>query len=220
MICFVITIFIFRSEYIKLGKNKEDEESILESNLSFDYKNTKFDKVITISREYGSGGRYVAQLLAKKLNIPCYDREIIRLTAKESGFTRDFVEQADENKNSFYENDDRMFIAEAKVIKKLAKKSCVIVGRCADYILRDNKNIIKVFLYSDVSSKEKRAIKYYNLDKKNALEQINIINRDRAKHYKYYTEHDWKSLDNYDMMLNVDKYGVEKTAENIADMLR
>jgi len=220
VICFVITIFIFRSEYIKLGKNKEDEESILESNLSFDYKNTKFDKVITISREYGSGGRYVAQLLAKKLNIPCYDREIIRLTAKESGFTRDFVEQADENKNSFYENDDRMFIAEAKVIKKLAKKPCIIVGRCADYILRDNKNIIKVFLYSDVSSKEKRAIKYYNLDKKNALEQINIINRDRAKHYKYYTEHDWKSLDNYDMMLNVDKYGVEKTAENIADMLR
>lgn len=219
VICFIITIFIFRSEYIKLGKNKEDEESILESNLSFDYKNTKFDKVITISREYGSGGRYVAQLLAKKLNIPCYDREIIRLTAKESGFTRDFVEQAEENKNNFYENDDRMFIAEAKVIKKLAKKPCIIVGRCADYILKDNKNVIKIFLYSDDYSKEKRATKYYNLDKDIALEQINTINKDRAKHYKYYTDRDWKSLDNYDIMLNVDKYGVEKTADNIVDML-
>lgn len=219
VICFIITIFIFRSEYIKLGKNKEYEEVFEESSLIFDYKNTKFDKVITISREYGSGGRYVAQLLAKELNIPCYDKELIRLTAKESGFTKDFVRQADESRNNFYENDDRMFIAEVKVIKKLAKKPCIIVGRCADYILKDNKNVVKVFLYSDDRSKEKRAIKYYNLDKSVALEQVNIINKDREKHYKYYTERDWKNLDNYDIILNVDKYGVEKTAKNIADIL-
>ena len=219
VICFIITIFIFRSEYIKLGKNKEDEEVFEESSLIFDYKNTKFDKVITISREYGSGGRYVAQLLAKELNIPCYDKELIRLTAKESGFTKDFVRQADESRNNFYENDDRMFIAEVKVIKKLAKKPCIIVGRCADYILKDNKNVVKVFLYSDDRSKEKRAIKYYNLDKSLALEQVNTINKDREKHYKYYTERDWKNLDNYDIILNVDKYGVEKTAKNIADIL-
>lgn len=218
-ICFIITIFIFRSEYTKLGSNKRMGNDALAKEDNIISKNTNFNKVITISQEYGSGGRYVAKLLADILGIPCYDAEIIRLTALESGFTKDFVQKNDQTKKNFYAIDDQMFIAETKVIKKLSKNPCVIVGRCADYILRDNKNVIKIFLYSDDTSKEKRAIKYYNLDKNNAKKQINKINKERAKHYEYYTNRKWKDLNNYDFILNVDKCGVEKTAQNLANIL-
>lgn len=218
ILCFIITIFIFRSEYVKLGNFKKTKVQNGISTLN-DCKNPNFDKVITISREYGSGGRYVAKLLADKLNIPCYDAEIIRLTSIESGFSEGFVEKSDQVKKNFYELDDKMFIAETKVIKNLSKTPCIIVGRCADYILRTNKNVIKIFLYSDDDSKEKRAIKYYNVDKNNAKKQINKINKARAKHYEYYTNRKWKDLNNYDIILNVDKYGVEDTASNIANIL-
>ncbi len=220
IICFIITIFIFRSEYIKLGRNEIKEEKKETKVLEVNEKNINFSKVITIARDYGSGGRYVAQLLAKELGIHCYDKEIIRLTAKESGFTKDFVTQSEEIKKNYYVIDDRMFIAETKVIKNLAKSSCVIVGRCADYILKDKKNVVKVFLYSDDSDKEKRAVKYYNLNKKIAKKKINQINKERAKHYEYYTNRKWKDVNNYDIMLNVDSYGVEKTAKIIANILR
>ena len=219
VLSFTITIFIFRSEYSKLGKKKEIKEEKPIPNTTTINPHGNFDKVITISREYGSGGRYVAQLLARQRNIPCYDAEIIRLTAKESGFTKDFVEQIEETKDNFYANDDRMFIAETKVIKKLAENPCVIVGRCADYILKDQKNVVKIFLYSDQQSKIKRAIQYYHIDKQHAQKQIDQKNKQRSKHYKYYTNHDWKNVENYDIMLNVDTYGVEATAKNISNML-
>lgn len=218
ILCFIITIFIFRSEYVKLGSIKKTNNQN-ETNISNDNKNTNFDKVITISREYGSGGRYVAKLLADKLNIPCYDAEIINRTALESGFTKEFVEQSDQVKKNFYILDDKMFIAETKVIKNLAKNPCIIVGRCADYILKTNKNVVNIFLYSDDDSKEKRAIKYYGLNKDNAKKQISKINKNRAKHYEYYTNRKWKDLNNYDIILNVDKYGVEDTAKNIFNIL-
>ena len=218
ILCFIITIFIFRSEYVKLGKfvktKDQDKLEFLNNN-----KNINFDKVITISREYGSGGRYVAKLLADMLNIPCYDAEIIDHTALESGFTKEFVEQSDQIKKNFYILDDKMFIAETKVIKNLAKTPCVIVGRCADYILKTNKNVINIFLYSDDDSKQKRAIKYYGLNKNNAKKQISKINKNRAKHYEYYTNRKWKDLSNYDIILNVDKCGVEGTAKNIFNIL-
>ena len=110
-------------------------------------------------------------------------------------------------------------LTEEKVIKSVSKDSCVIVGRCADYILRKNKDLIKVFLYSDPSSKEKRAILYYGLKEKNILKEIEKIDKEREKHYKFYTGTDWKNFSNYDIMLNVDKYGVEKTADIIVDYI-
>ena len=116
-------------------------------------------------------------------------------------------------------NDDRIFIAESNVIKELSKNSCVIVGRCADYVLKDNKNVVKVFLYSDDKSKINRAVNHYNLNKKNALKEINKINNLREKHYEYYTNRKWKDLSNYDLMINVDKLGVEKTADYIASIV-
>lgn len=217
-LCFVVAVFIFRSEYCKLGKFKSEEDIVIEEDNHSDY--SSFDKVITVSREYGSGGRYVAELLAEKLGVPCYDSAIIRASAKESGFTEEYVERAEQNRNNFYENDDKLFIAESKVIKKLAQHPCVIVGRCADYILKDKKNVIKVFLYSDVENKVKRAVKYYGLDKKEASKEISKIDKARSRHYKYYTGRDWRSLDNYEMLLNVDQHGVEKTAEILSSFVQ
>lgn len=134
ILCFIFTIFIFTSEYSKLGKSLKKEEDI----EIFDVKdNNNFKKVVTISREYGSGGRYVAKLLAERLNISYYDKEIIRLAAVESGFAKEYIENNEQTKNSYYLNDDQIYNAEAKVIKRISKKPCIIVGRCADYILKD-----------------------------------------------------------------------------------
>lgn len=220
VLCFIITIFIIKSEYKKLGKEviNETYQEKEQTNNTYNGKHI----VITISREYGSGGRFVGRLVAEKLGLPFYDKELISLSAKESGLSEEYVKMADEKKKSASysnNNDDRLFIAEQKVIEKLAKSSCVIVGRCADYILKDNKDVIKIFLYSDSKSKEKRAIKYYGLNSKTALRKIDKINKERAKYYKFYTNREWKDFSNYDLSFNVDKYGVEKTAENIINII-
>ncbi len=215
-ICFIIAIFIVGGEYIKLGKNdyQSDDKIPLKEN---NYHGKHI--VVTISREYASGGRYVGKLLAEMLGVNFYDKELISLAAKESGLRKEYIEKIDESKRKSA-NDDRIFIAEAKVIKDLAKKeSCVIVGRCADYILKDNKNVLKVFLYSSDDAKVKRAVKYYGLDKNKALKQIIKINKEREKHYEFYTSRAWKDMSNYDLMINVDSQGVEKTAEFIKNYL-
>ena len=216
ILCFIITIFILKSEYKKLGvKETNVEERKEEAQMKYNGKHI----VITISREYGSGGRFVGKLVAQKLGVPFYDKEIISLSAKQSGLSEMYIEKIDQRKKSasyVNNNDDRLFIAEQKVIEELAKKSsCVVVGRCADYILRNNNNTLKVFLYSDTESKKDRAVKYYGLKEEDALKEINKINKDRSKHYKFYTGREWRDFKNYDLLLNVDKYGVEKTAENI-----
>lgn len=216
-LCFILCIFIFGSEYVKLSKRK-DTVIIKKEYKNNNYKGPKM--VITISREYGSGGRYVGELLAKKLGINFYDKEIISLAAKESGLSASYINEIDEqNKSSKYENnnDDRLFIAESKVIEKLYKKeSFVIVGRCADYVLKDKRDVVKVFLYTNDNDKVNRSVKYYGLNSKNALKKINKINKDREKHYKYYTGRNWKDLSNYDLVVNVDCHGIDKTVDIIS----
>ena len=219
-ITFVISIFILLSEYKKL---KDDNQDIVvtNENQKADYQGPKI--VVTISREYGSGGRYVGKLLADRMHLPFYDKELIRLAAKESGLSSAYIVKNDEiMASSKYKdnNDDRLFVAEVKVIKDLAKHSCVIVGRCSDYILKDTKNTLKVFLYSDMDSKVKRAVKYYGISKEKAEKQIESINKKREKHYKYYTDRAWKNPNNYDLMLNVDLLGVEKCAELIENIIK
>lgn len=224
ILCFIITIFIFKSEYSKLGlkdiKAETDQAKSDNQKIKEKHNEQPFTKVITISREYGSGGRYVAKLLAERLNIPCYDAELIRLTAEESGFTKDFILKNEQTRNNFYLNDNQIFEAETRVIKEISKKPCVIVGRCADYVLKDQKDVIKIFLYSDQASKEARAIKYYNIPKESAAKYITKINKARSKHYKFYTNRDWQDLSNYDIMLNVDKYGVENASKKLEKLLR
>lgn len=219
-ITFVISIFVLLSEYKKL---KDDNQDIVvtNENQKLDYQGQKI--IVTISREYGSGGRYVGKLLADRMRLPFYDKELISLAAKESGLSSAYITKNDEiMASSKYKdnNDDRLFVAEVKVIKDLAKHSCVIVGRCSDYILKDTKNTLKVFLYSDMNSKVKRAVKYYGISKEKAEKQIESINKKREKHYKYYTDRAWKNPNNYDLMLNVDLLGVETCAELIENIIK
>lgn len=220
-ITFFIALVIFYSEYRKLSI-KENSTNLEDIKVNNTYKGKKI--VITISREYGSGGHYVGELLAKRMGINFYDKNLINLISKKSGLSKEYVEANNQKLASFKyidNNDDRIFIAEEKVIKALAnKESCVIVGRCADYILKDNKDTIKVFLYSSSQDKVKRAVKYYNLEEDKALKEINKINSERAKHYKYYTNRDWYDFANYDIALNVDYLGVEKTAELLEQVIR
>ena len=217
---FVISIFILLSEYKKLKDDNQDIV-VINQNQKTDYQGSKI--VVTISREYGSGGRYIGKLLADRMHLPFYDKELISLAAKESGLSSAYIVKNDEiMASSKYKdnNDDRLFVAEVKVIKDLAKHSCVIVGRCSDYILKDTKNTLKVFLYSDMDSKVKRAVKYYGISKEKAEKQIESINKKREKHYKYYTGRAWKNPNNYDLMLNVDLLGVEKCAELIENIIK
>ena len=220
-ITFFIALVIFYSEYRKVSI-KEKTTNLEDIKVNNTYKGKKI--VITISREYGSGGHYVGELLAKRMGLNFYDKNLINLISKKSGLSKEYVEANSQKLASFKyidNNDDRIFIAEEKVIKDLAmKESCVIVGRCADYILKDNKDTIKVFLYSSSQDKVKRAVKYYNLEEDKALKEINKINSERAKHYKYYTNRDWYDFANYDIALNVNYLGVEKTAELLKQVIR
>lgn len=178
--------------------------------------------VITISREYGSGGRYVGKLLAEKLGIPCNDKEIIVDTAKESGLDIEYIKENEQIKNDFniyYNNDDNIYLCESKVIKNLAMKPCIIIGRCADYILKDRNDVYNVFLYSSMDKKIDRVTKYYGIDAEKAKNEINRVNKRRAKHYEYYTNQKWNDVGNYDLAVNVDTLGVENTALMIKNII-
>jgi len=178
--------------------------------------------VITISREYGSGGRYVGKLLAEKLGIPCYDKEIIVDTAGESGLDIEYIKENEQIKNDFniyYNNDDNIYLCESKVIKNLAMKPCIIIGRCADYILKDRNDVYNVFLYSSMDKKIDRVTKYYGIDAEKAKNEINRVNKRRAKHYEYYTNQKWNDVGNYDLAVNVDTLGVENTALMIKNII-
>lgn len=221
VICFIAVIFIFGSEYRKLSKMDEKIEKEESSSKVSDGK----DKiVITINREYGSGGRYVGKLLAEKLNIAFYDKELINEISKETGLSKKYIEENEQKKHALgsseYNNEDALFVAETKAIKKVTRDSCVIVGRCADYVLGNKKNTYNIFLYSSLENEVKRAVKYYGLDKSKAEKKINKINKERAKHYKYYTGRNWKDVSNYDMCLNVDELGIEHTAHVIIKMIK
>lgn len=216
VVAFIITIILLIFEMknmkeVNVEENKDEDKDYV----------AKIDKhiVITIGREYGSGGRYVGELVAKKLGIKCYDKKFIQELAKETGMNIEYIEEKEQKETDISSygnltNADDLFIQESKLIKKLYKEeSCVIVGRCADYVLRDEKDVAKVFIYASDDEKVNRAVKYYGLNKKKAKSEIDRINKLRAKHYKHYTDSDWKDVKNYDLMLNVDEHGVEKCAD-------
>ena len=200
-------------------KQEEKQENI----------NTDHPIVITIAREYGSGGRYIGKLVAEKLGIKLYDKEFVAKLAEETGLAEDYIEKNEqkrnrlENFNSGYyaglNNTDELFIKESELIKKIAdKESCVIVGRCADFILRDRKDTLKVFIYTNEENKIKRVTDIYGLAKEKALKEIKRINKLRANHYQYYTEKEWGEPSNYDICLNSDELGIEKCVEMIVNM--
>lgn len=223
-ITFIIVIFILRTEYNKLSQKKvfvDEKEEVVVANTKLKNK-----IIITINREYGSGGRYIGQLLGKELGLPCYDKNLIDLVAKDSSLSVDYITEHEQTKKNYnglsnsYNLDDELFISEKKVIEDLAKKdSCIIIGRCADYILKEKSNILKVFIYANEESKVNRAVKYYGLKKKEAKKEIEKINKDRKKHYKYYTDQDWNDLGNYDVCLN-SAMGIENCVAALKELIK
>lgn len=218
-VTFVVAGIIFAREYRKLGVYSKNEKIEQDMVIPDTYKGKKI--VVTISREYGSGGRYVGELLAKKLGIPFYDKNIITLSAKESGLTTEYVKKNEQTLKGPQTTDDLLYIATTKVIKNLYKKgSCVIVGRCGNYILKDKKDVLKIYLYSSLEDKINRVTKYYNIDKNEAVKTINKVNKERKRHYKYYTNTILDDYNNYDLIFDVSKFGVEKTADIISNIIK
>ena len=187
--------------------------------------------VITIAREYGSGGRYIGKLVAEKLGIKLYDKNIIEKMSEETGLSEEYIKDNEQKRtvfdsfnNGYYagmNNSDELFIQESNLIKDLAdKESCVIVGRCADFILKDKRNVLKIFVSSSMENKIKRATEFYHMDKEKAEKEISRINKLRANHYKYYTEKEWKDPSNYDICINSDSIGVENAANLICEIVK
>lgn len=228
-VAFVLSSTLLFFEMKNMGKEKVSESRALIDDTSTDNK-LKKNIVITVSREYGSGGRYVGRLVADILGIKFYDKDIITKLAEETGLTEEYIENNEESKelldalNNGYSgmpNADELFIKESELIKKLAEEdSCVIIGRCADFILKDRENVLKIFIYSDMEGKIARAKEYYGLDTEKAKKEIKRINKLRANHYKYYTDRVWDEHLNYDLSINSDCLGVERTAEIICSLVK
>lgn len=175
----------------------------------------KVPVVITISREYGSGGHLIGEQIAERLGIKFYDKELIRLVAQDSGFSEEFISEKEQHMPSSllyqmimqdYEApiekslspDDALFVAQSRVIRRLANEGpCVIVGRCADYILRDVPGCIHVFLHADLPHKIERAVEEYGIRRETAADEIERINRARETHYYHFTGKRWGDMHNY-----------------------
>lgn len=218
IITLIISIIIMKKVINNLYKKQVEVDIEEKSNKT----NSQNKIVITIAREYGSGGRYVGKLVAEALNINFYDKELITLTSKESYFSKDYITNNEEKINGIaYQNDDNLFLAQSRVIKEKAnQESCVIVGRLANFVLKNNKNTINIFLYSNEQNKIERAVKYYNIPKEKAEAEIKRINNNRSKYCKYYTNEEWDNAQNYDIALNVDSIGIEQTANIIINLAK
>lgn len=190
-------------------------------------------KIITISREFGSGGRYIGKQLAEKLGISFYDKDIILKTAEETGLSKKFIEQQGEHsplKNMFAyafvgrdttgaSMDDYVFNAQRKIILELAEKEdCVIVGRCADVILKDVEGCVNVFIHGEKQEKIERIKKLYEKSEEEAVKLMKEMDKKRAINYKYNTDQEWGRAKNYTMCLNSSALGYEKCVEMIANL--
>lgn len=228
-IAFLIATTFIILEVKKLGKSKINSQALIDDTSTDNILNKQV--VITLAREYGSGGRYVGRLIADKLGIKLYDKDFIVKVAEETGLSEEYIENNEQKRdilsglnNGYYfglNNADELFLKEAELIKEVAnKESCVIIGRAADFILKDRKNVVKIFIYSTMEDKIKRATEIYGFNKEKAEKEIKRIDKLRANHYKYYTEKDWDNHSNYDICINSDTLGVEKTADLICNMIK
>ncbi len=192
--------------------------------------------VISIGRRYGSGGREIGRRLAEMFNIDFYDKELITIAAKQSGFSEEILKENDESHNgSFlyslvmgtYTGGDnlplnhKLFLAQFDTIKKLAEeKSCVIIGRCADYALEYNPNCIKVFIHAGLDSRIKRAVEEYGVDPDKVEEIIKKTDKKRESYYNFYTGKKWGNMENYDLTINSAFSGIDGAVRVIADLVR
>lgn len=196
------------------------------------------NKIYTIGREFGSGGREVGEKLAAKLGIKLYDKELLQQAAKDSGFCEEIFENHDEKPtNSFLYSlvmdtysvsgysaapfldmplNHKVFLAQFETIKKIAEKeSCVIVGRCADYALSDNPDCINVFIHADMDIRIKNVSKNLNITENKARDIINKTDKQRASYYNYYTSKKWGDSKSYNLSLDAGKLGTDNCVEMI-----
>ena len=193
--------------------------------------------IITIGRQFGSGGKAIADELGRKLDIPVYDSELITKAAQESGFSAELFAQSDERKRFFslsaifsgslmngsdnYMSDKDLFAIQCEAIKKIAEQgSAVIVGRCSDYVLRDNGNTLDVFLTSPQNIRVERIMERCSLSEDEARDMIERKDKDRADYYNYYTFGNWGMASTYDLCLDSSILGIEGTADFIIDYAR
>lgn len=199
--------------------------------------------VITIARSYGSGGRTMAKMLAEKLGYECYDREILRMASDESGINEALFGQADEKlrkstllsilrtrpyegkllgpENADFVSDDNLFNYQAKVMKELAdKENCVIIGRAADFVLKDYPNVIRLFCYAPKDDCVKRVMETDGLSAKEAEKRIEKIDKYRADYYRYYTGGDWNDARNYDLCLDTTSMSYDDLVTIVEDFIK
>lgn len=192
--------------------------------------------IITIAREYGSGGHLLGEMLSKELGIKLYDKEFIGMAAKRSGMDENFIAKNEQSIPSFWlkcimsknseqplegslSSDDVLFVAESKIIQELAEKEpCIIIGRCADFILQDYPKVLKVFCYSDIENAVSRCVSEYGIKRENAESEIRRINRNRIHHYEYYTGRKWGEPHHYNLMLNTGTISLETACRLIKDI--
>lgn len=180
--------------------------------------------IVTIGRQFGSGGRSIGEKVAKKLGVPFYDKELISLAAKESGIDPDIFKNVDEKAaNSLLYSlsmglysfgsgfqamgdlpvNDKLYMLQHKIIKDIAKKgACVIVGRCADYVLREQPNVVNIFIYADMEYRKQESVKRHGIDAARAEHIINKTDKSRANYYSFYSGQKWGMAENYDLCIN------------------
>lgn len=196
--------------------------------------------VITISREFGSGGHKIGTMLSEKLGIPYYDKDLIKLASEQSGINENLFGLADEkSKNSIFRkpkvysgditspdspnftSEENLFNYQAKVIKELAeqKSPCIIIGRCADFVLKDRERTLRLFIWADKENCIKNTMEVLGFDRKEAEKQIEKINRERSSYYKAHTGREWDNARNYDFCINTSEHGFEKSTQIILDFI-
>ena len=195
--------------------------------------------VITISRQFGSGGHEVGEKLAKRLELPFYVKELIALAAKKSGFSEEVFSDVDEKATSslLYSMvmgsyafgtrvpginempiNDKLFIIQSDIIKKAAAEGpCVIVGRCADYILREHPNCLHVFVHADKAARIKRIVGLGYCDEKKAPDFVTKKDKQRANYYIFYSNNRWDDLQNYDLTIDTSRFSVDLAVDMIID---
>ena len=185
--------------------------------------------IITIGREYGSGGLEIGKKLAKKLGISFYDKNLIDEVAKKSGIQIDTLHRGDEKSagpwyNPIFKNgtiNDRIFWAQSDVIREIAEKeSCVIIGRCADYILKDHENVVKIFIQAPFEDRVKRVCEKYLIEiPDEAKKEILKTDKQRRSYYEFYTDNTWGGRKHVDLIVNSSVLGIDGTVDLIADFV-
>ena len=189
------------------------------------------NRVVTISREFGSGGRTVGKKLAQRLNIPCYDQELIEKIAQQSGFTQEFVREKGEYaaSGSWFSNafsartpqgvstQDYLWTIQRQIILDLAQEGpCVIVGRCADYILREEADCLKVFIHAAMDKRAERIVRLYGETDEQPVKRLKDKDKRRAAYYKFYTGGEWGDMHGCHMALDSGVLGIDACVELIA----